>query len=237
MKLLIAIHDVTPAFADESRELWDRCTEHDVVPALFVVPNWHGEWPVECHPRFASWLRARARDGADIFVHGDRHDEMGTTRRWHDHLRAFGRTAGEGEFLTLHRDEARRRIRRGIDVLNDIGLRPAGFVAPAWLYRPAARSVAEELGLAMSEDDHAVYLHGRAMYLPSPVVRWSARTRPRAVASAVVAPTMCWLHRGHWLVRIALHPTDLHHNATRRSAMETVAWWRARRHPWRYSDL
>lgn len=237
MKLLSAIHDVSPAFAKESRTLWNECLQRDLVPALFVVPNWHGEWPIGNHPKFVDWLRHCARKGAEIFVHGDRHDEEGTTRQWQHHLRAFGRTANEGEFLALGRDETRRRIRHGLDVLRDMGIGPVGFVAPAWLYSPEARRAVGELGLAISEDDGAIYLHRWAARLPSPVIRWSARTIARAIASTHVARAMTWLYRKHWLVRIALHPTDLHNEATKQSALQTLEWWRANRHPWRYCDL
>ena len=47
MKLLVAIHDVTPAHAAAVERLWHICTHRGVLPALFVVPNWHGEWPLE----------------------------------------------------------------------------------------------------------------------------------------------------------------------------------------------
>ena len=237
MKLLIALHDVTPAFEPELRALWVMCAEQNIVPALFVVPNWHGDWPLEDHGRFVSWLRARAREGSDVFLHGERHDEIGTRRRWHDHLRAFGRTDSEGEFLALDRDETRRRITRGAERLRDIGLQPIGFVAPAWLWSDGTRGTVGELGFSLSEDERAIYLHRRGIGLASPLIRWSARTSVRALASTAVARAMTWWHRHNWLVRIALHPSDMSRLETRQSTKETIAWWRARRHPWQYSAL
>lgn len=237
MKLLIALHDVSPAFERETQLLWTACRERNTSPALLVVPNWHGEWPLERYPRFVAWLRQRADEGTEIFLHGERHDEQGTTRRWSDQLRAIGRTAAEGEFLTLDRAEAQRRMERGLDVLRTAGIEPVGFVPPAWLWQRHTRSVADSLGLPISEDEHAIYLHRRGMRLDSPVIRWSARTAARATASAIVARARTWLHQRHWLVRIALHPTDLWSAVTTDSAMQTIEWWRARRHPWSYSAL
>ena len=139
--------------------------------------------------------------------------------------------------MSLDRGEARRRIQRGLAVFRRAGIAPVGFVAPAWLWQDHTRSVAGSLGLPISEDEHAIYLHQRGTRLDSPVIRWSARTTARAATSAIVARAMTWLHQKHWLVRIALHPTDLWRAATADSAMETIDWWRARRHPWSYSAL
>ena len=63
-KLLVSIHDVTPAFESEVNVLWQMCRRVDVMPALLVVPDWHGTWPLDAHPAYAKWLQARAADGA-----------------------------------------------------------------------------------------------------------------------------------------------------------------------------
>ncbi|MFI5236231.1 MAG: DUF2334 domain-containing protein, partial [Gemmatimonadales bacterium] len=77
MTLLISIHDVTPAFQAEVEALEAMCTAIGVAPALLVVPDWHGQWPLERHPAFVRWLRERADAGAEIILHGERHDESG----------------------------------------------------------------------------------------------------------------------------------------------------------------
>lgn len=237
MKLLVAIHDVTPAFEPEISELWARCARRDIQPALFVVPNWHGEWPLERFPRFVRWLLARAADGAEIFVHGERHDELGSSRRLAEEFRALGRTDGEAEFLVLDEVDARTRMARGLAVLRRCGLHPVGFVPPAWLWRPGTAGIVASLGLPVSEDDGAVYLHQRATKLESPVLRWSVRTRARALLSAAVVAAQSRWYDGHWLMRIALHPKDLTHEATASSVEHMLDYWRARRHPWRYAML
>src|SRR5262249_46326111 len=93
------------------------------------------------------------------------------------------------------------------------------------------------LELAVSEDVAAIYLHRRGMHLDSPVVRWSGRTPWRAYASAAAAELASWQHRGHWLVRIALHPGDLAHRAAAASIGATLDHWIARRSAWSYSAL
>ncbi|HVL19053.1 MAG TPA: DUF2334 domain-containing protein, partial [Gemmatimonadales bacterium] len=68
MSLLVSIHDVTPSLAPAVERLWALCAERGVVPALLVVPNWHGEWDLSSHPEFVRWLRERAAAGAEIVL-------------------------------------------------------------------------------------------------------------------------------------------------------------------------
>src|SRR6185503_1120440 len=111
--LLVSIHDVTPALAEPAQQLWKLCQEHGITPALLVVPNWHGQWPLSAHTPFVRWVRDCEEKGADVLLHGERHDEEGLPRTWRDTLRAAGRTAREGEFLTLDFAAATERIARG----------------------------------------------------------------------------------------------------------------------------
>jgi predicted deacetylase len=152
-------------------------------------------------------------------------------------MRAMGRTAREGEFLTLDGTAARARIARGVELLHRLGLSPIGFVPPAWLAREATRRAALDCGLAIGEDATDVHLHERAMRLPSPVVRWSGRSAFRARMSAVVAEARWTLHQQHWLIRLALHPGDLAHPVTTRSLVRSLDRWLTVRIPWRYGVL
>jgi len=226
--LLVSIHDVTPALESVVRQLWDLCSTQGVTPALFVVPNWHGGWPLEQHPRFVSWLRDRASEGTELVLHGERHDEVGLPRSARDRWRAWGKTQAEGEFLTLDAAETSIRLRRGLESLLALGLRPTGFVPPAWLIREDAIASAGALGLSFTEDASSIRLLPSGKRLPSPVVRWSARTPTRAWISVAVASARWRLQRRTQCPRIALHPQDLQHRAVRRSQAGTLQRWLSR---------
>lgn len=240
MKLLVAIHDVTPALQTECKRLWHLCAACGVAPALFVVSNWHGQWPLQRDRQFVHWLRDCEAEGAEIFLHGERHDEVGTHRGWRDELRAWGRTVREGEFLALDPSDASARIHRGVTLLTRLGLSPVGFVAPAWLAREASYRAAAQAGLTLSEDARGVRIHDRAMVLPAPAVRWSARTTIRARLSAHVADWRWHMHHRVQhapLVRMALHPADVRHPTTLRSVTRELARWTQARPTWRYAQL
>ncbi len=237
MSVLISIHDVTPALAPGVARLWQLCAARRVTPALLVVPDWHGAWPLDRHPDFVEWLRSRAAQGAEIVLHGERHDEAGLARTLGDSLRAWGRTASEAEFLTLDAASAGERIARGLAGLLRLGLRPVGFVPPAWLAREEGHRAVGAAGLGFSEDERTVRLFPSGRSIPSPVVRWSARSPVRAWGSAAIARTRWTLQRRAPLLRLALHPQDLDHPVTARSLVVSLDRWLTVHRPTAYSTL
>ncbi|MES2176886.1 MAG: polysaccharide deacetylase family protein [Gemmatimonadota bacterium] len=237
MKLLVSIHDVTPAHDECVRELWAICAERRIEPALLVVPNWHGQWPLGGSLSFLTWIRQRADAGAEVFLHGERHDEFECHRSVRDSLRAFGRTDAEGEFLALSCDESYERISRGAATLRACGLEPIGFVPPAWLGHRGLPAVVASAGLRFSEDESNVHLHERAMFIEAPVTRWSARTHLRAKASSMVAALRWYAERASPCVRVALHPQDLVSTDVRHSIEATLDRWLTAHYPWTYASL
>lgn len=237
MSVFLSIHDVTPAWKSQVEVLWALCRERGATPALLVVPNWHGEWPLREHAHYAAWVRERAAEGAEVFLHGERHDEVGLTRSWRDSQRAFGKTNREGEFLTLDHDAAAERIGRGLALFADLQLSAIGFVPPAWLCKSGAHTACAAHGLPIVEDDTAIYLTGTGVRLPSHVLRWSGRTDFRARGSAVQAAWRWRTQQQEPHFRIALHPMDLEHQITRQSVIDELDRWLAARPARPYADL
>jgi predicted deacetylase len=237
VSLLVSIHDVTPALAPAVERLWALCAERRVVPALLVVPNWHGEWDLARHPDFVRWLRERAAAGAEIVLHGERHDETGLSRTPGDRLRAWGRTAREGEFLGLDRTAARERIERGAALLRMLGLHPVGFIPPAWLAREEGHAAVADAGLGFSEDETGIRFFPGGRRVRSPAVRWSARGGLRPWGSVVVARGRWRLQRRMSYPRLAFHPQDLAHPAVAAELGATLDRWLGRHHPIAYEGL
>ena len=85
---------------------------------------------------FVRWLQDLEAQGHEIVIHGYFHERP---RQDGEKLRAkfFTRiyTNDEGEFYDLDYDEAFRRIKTARDEFVANGLKPRGFVAPAWVSR------------------------------------------------------------------------------------------------------
>jgi hypothetical protein len=217
VSLLVSIHDVTPALETGVLRLWEMCAARGLSPALLVVPDWQGAWPLERHPGFVRWLREGAAGGGEIVLHGERHSR--------------------GEFQALDRTAARERIDRGLGSLRALGLEPAGFVPPAWLAREDGHGAVRDAGLGFSEDERSIRLFPAGRRVASPAVRWSARTPVRAWGSVAVA-------RGRWLVqrrarypRLAFHPQDYAHPRTARDLPTTLDRWLSLHSPISYAAL
>lgn len=235
--LLVTIHDVAPALQPQVETLWRMCESRGVTPGLLVVPDWHGGTAMESDAAFVSWVRACAEQGAEVFLHGERHDEVGLPRTLGDSLRAFGRTNREGEFLTLNYEQAKARIDRGVARLRAMGLDPVGFVPPAWLAKSDTHTAVRKAGLLVSEDDGAIYHHRALRVVRSPVVRWSARGAFRAFGSALFERLRWWFQRTAPVMRLALHPGDLAHPATAASVERGLDAWLSVRRQTFYREL
>jgi len=236
VSLLVSIHDVAPPNLAAVRRLWQLCREVGIVPALLVVPDWHGSAPIERHAEFLTWLRGVVAEGAELLLHGERHDEAGRPRAAADALRAAGKTAREGECLTLDAPELEALVARGLARLRALGFSSRGFVPPAWLMRPDARPGIYAAGADVTEDEGAIYLaSGRR--IAAPALRWSTRTTFRARASVLVAEGRWRTQRRAPVMRIALHPADLNDPGVTRSVEQALVRWTTGRTARTYTSL
>ncbi len=217
-QLLVSIHDVTPAHDGRIERILDLLAEFGVRRyALLVVPNWPGGWPLDSHPEFVESLRRQQAAGAEIFLHGVRHDEEGLKRSLVQQLRAAGRTNREGEFLILSPTEAARRIDLGLEMLRTCGLDPVGFVAPSWLPGRDGLRILRERNLGITEGVFAILdtNSGRRLFVPA--LGWSTQRPWRSVACAVIANVRLRIEAYRPIVRVAIHPPDIDVPAIARS--------------------
>lgn len=238
--LLPSIHDVGPRFEAEVDALADRLARHLDGPrfAMLVVPDHWGEAPLAAAPRFAAKLRGWADAGVEMFLHGWSHRDETPPRGRAAGLKARHLTAGEGEFLSIDRVEAARRLRAGRAVVEDaIGRPVAGFVAPAWLYGVGARAALAEERFAVAEDHFRVWrpIDG-ATLARGPVISWASRSRARIASSLAFAAVARVALRPLPVVRIAVHPGDTRIPALLASIDRTISAFADRR-AGRYGDL
>ena len=208
-RLIASIHDVAPRFEREIEGLVDLLAPHvGNRVALLVVPNHWDQSPILSGSPFARRLRGWAESGFEIFLHGFYHRDLARHDRVSDRLRSRWMTAGEGEFLSLTRDEATARIRAGQALLEDVtGFPIAGFVAPAWLYGRGAVEALAECEVPIAEDHFSIWSpRSGAVLSRSPVITWASRTRMRLRSSLMAAAALRRLPVRD--LRIGVHPAD-----------------------------
>ncbi len=222
-KLLVAVHDVTPAHAERCDRIFRLLDEISITQyALLVVPDWHGEWPLDAHPDFVEVLQRRQDAGADIFLHGFSHDESRHRRSLSQRVQVAGRTAGSAEFMMLTPDDARRRIDRGLEIFKRLGLNPVGFIPPAWLFGRGTMKVLEERSLAITEGFWLIRHTGSEKSLFAPAVSWSTAKPWRSVVTSAIAAARCPLERYRSVVRVAIHPPDIEVPSVAKSLRATL---------------
>ncbi|MCP8889876.1 DUF2334 domain-containing protein [Sphingomonas faeni] len=240
-RLVVSIHDVSPAFEDSIDRLADMIGDILGGPrfAMLVVPDHWGAAPLDRAPAFARRLRGWAGAGVEMFLHGWFHRDTSDHRGAGAAIKARYMTAGEGEFLGLSADEAEFRMRRGRDVVEQaIGEPVAGFVAPAWLYGAGAMTALKACDFALAEDHFRVWRPATgAVVARGPVVTWASRSPARTASSLAVAAAARALP--DWLptLRVAVHPGDVTKESLMTSIDRTIRSLSGRRTVARYADL
>lgn len=231
MPVHVSLHDVTPAFASDIESALAQARRWNLRPALLVVPDFHGAWPLEQHPAFSARLRELAAAGHPIYLHGLTHRaEPRASSAVSSRLGAFFRqrvvSAGEAEFASIGDDEAERRLGEGVARLTALGLPINGFVAPAWSMRPALIDQLAALGIRYTEDHLFTYdtlAPSARRRRPSLLLNLASRDALRRVSSVgfcrAMAPASLLIPS-----RVAIHPTDMKWPGLRREIERLLRW-------------
>jgi hypothetical protein len=212
--LIVSVHDVAPSTRPAAEKILKELARHHVdVCSLLVVPNYHRQGEATGDRSFVRWLRDLEADGHEIVIHGYYHQRPSTgTERLRERLITRAYTAGEGEFYDLNYAEALERITRARDQFCAAGLKPRGFIAPAWLLgaegeRAAADAEMEYTTRLTSVVDLRTQesSHARSMV-------YSVRSAWRRQVSRVWNRGLFLMQTDRPLVRLAIHPPDTAHH-------------------------
>ncbi|MEP6776969.1 MAG: polysaccharide deacetylase family protein [Chthoniobacterales bacterium] len=143
---VVSLHDVSPATQRVSKQIVDELRVLGIdVSSLLVVPDYHHRGKSMDDPGFVRWLRDLEADGHEIVIHGYFHQRpRRAAETFATQLTTQFYTQDEGEFYDLEYAEAFSRIRRAREEFAAAGMRPRGFIAPAWLLgQEAERAVAD----------------------------------------------------------------------------------------------
>src|SRR4030095_15923997 len=133
--IIVSLHDVAPCSQQITSTMISELRAHGVrVCSILVVPDYHHEGPFAKHREFVHWLLDLAAEGHEFVIHGYLHERPPQTKETlRDKFMTSFYTQNEGEFYDLSYEEALRRITTARDEFRALGLKPRGFIAPAWL--------------------------------------------------------------------------------------------------------
>ncbi len=209
--LCVSIHDVAPSTWDGCERLARAIREVADIPLTWlVVPQYHGQ--LQRSPEMEAALGELLARGHETALHGYTHlDPVPVRGSFSSRFWRSVYTTREGEFSALAEDEARRRIRLGLDWFAERGWPVSGFVAPAWLLGEGAWRAVRSFAFDYTTTFARFHLlhDGGSVFTPSMV--YSARNRTGRTFSPLVADALAPLLSRAPLVRLSLHPPDARH--------------------------
>lgn len=235
---VVSLHDLAPHSEAVCGEILRQLKALGVErTTLLATPQWHGGDRIDRHPEFLEWLRERERDGHEICLHGFTH--KAESIRGGAVAQTIGRiyTASEGEFYQISYDEAQRRVREGLELLRNAGLRVQGFVAPAWLLSEAGLKALVDEGLVYTNEVQHFSLLQPFKRVFAPTLVFSSRSGWRRWTSIRWVKLWERVNRNRPVIRLAIHPGDCQYSAIRETILHLAEHLRKNRDPFTYLEL
>jgi uncharacterized protein len=211
--LIVSVHDVAPATREVCEQILRELTRLGVTAcSLLVVPNYHGRGESCDDRQFVRWLQNLEAEGHEVVIHGYYHQRpRGSRETLLRKLVTRFYTRDEGEFYDLSYEEAFRRIATARDRFTAAGLRPRGFIAPAWLLSAEAERAAADAEMEYTTRlTHVRDLRsGETVHARSIV--YSVRSGWRAATSLAWNGALSFALVGAPLMRLGIHPPDFLH--------------------------
>jgi uncharacterized protein len=222
--MIVSLHDVAPSSQQIADTIISELAQRGVsVCSLLVVPDYHHQGLFTRNQQFVSWLRGLEADGHEIAIHGYFHERPCRAQEsFRDKFFTRFYTQQEGEFYDLNYDEALHRITAAQDEFRASGLKPRGFVAPAWLLSEEAERAARDAGMEYTTRLHSVrdLLSGGEFTARSIV--YSVRKKWRRGISRICNATLFRYLERKPLLRISIHPPDYSHPTIWRQVTDLI---------------
>ena len=236
--LVVSIHDVAPSTQSITDKILAALGQNGIRHcSLLVVPDYHHQGPSTQNRQFVSWLRDLEASGHEIVIHGYFHQRP--TKPQESFLEKFVTriyTQGEGEFYDLGYGEAFRRIKTARDEFRAVGLKPRGFVAPAWLLSIDAERAARDAEMEYTTRLQNVKDLRSGENFPVRSLVYSVRTGWRRTTSLVWNSVLSRAVKDSLLVRLSVHPPDYSYPSIWRQIVDLISEMAPVRTPTTYQD-
>jgi len=236
--LIVSLHDVAPSTWPTADKIISELTQKGIRHcSLLVVPDYHHQGAAMKDRQFLSWLRSLEAAGHEIVIHGYFHERR--TQAHETFLEKFITqfyTQCEGEFYDLGYDEAFRRIKAARDEFLASGLKPRGFVAPAWLLSSEAERAARDAKMEYTTRLRTVRDLRSGETFSARSLVYSVRNGWRRVTSLAWNAALSQALKSKPLVRLSIHPPDFSHPTIWRQIVDLISEMNDHRTPTTYQD-
>jgi uncharacterized protein len=208
--IVVSLHDVAPCTQRIASTMISELSAHGVrACSVLVVPDYHHEGLFARDREFVTWLRALEADGHEVVIHGYFHERPPQTKETlRDKFMTRFYTQNEGEFYDLSYEEALRRITTARDEFRTLGLKPRGFIAPAWLLGNEAEQAVRDAELEYTTRLRTVCDLRSECTFPARTLVYSVHNTWRRTLSRSWNAALFRLMKSKPLLRISIHPAD-----------------------------
>ncbi len=236
--LVVSIHDVAPANRVVVVEMMREIASKGVrVCSLLVVPDYHHRGHFAQDRQFTSWLRELEAQGHEIVIHGYFHQRQSRPNEsLADKFVTRFYTRGEGEFFDLDYDEAFRRITNARDEFIEAGLRPRGFIAPAWLLNAEGERAVRDADLEYTTRLQTVRDLRSAQNFSARSLVYSTEAEWRRSTSLLWNGMLARILRASPLMRVSIHPPDQRYPRIWQQILDSLDEMTKMRTPTTYRD-
>ena len=196
---VVTIHDACPAFSAKIFKFADELERLGIKYNIALVPFFNEKQDLPRFPEFVD--KIKSYKGTEITLHGLYHEKK--NGRFDD-------------FHTITRATAEEEIRAGLEIFQEIGIKPNVFIPPAWKINNSSIEVLEKLGFSLAETQEKFVLlsHNAFRKIKVPkVLNWDSTGYPEKNIVNISRDERCFnllIKQKPKVIRIALHPRDPH---------------------------
>ncbi|MES9536609.1 DUF2334 domain-containing protein [Actinomadura sp. NPDC000600] len=218
----MSVHDVASSTAAPTAQWLTDLDERGVPATLLLIPGPFGGGPaLRDDPALTEFLHRAAGRGHELALHGYRHEGVPGGSLWRRGVNEV-LARGAGEFWTLTEQQARRRLRAGLEMLADADIGVMGFTPPGWLASPGTRRALAALGFGYWTSHLAVHCLPGGPVRRMPVLSHRPGGAGERTGARLMIDAARTFSRRRMPFRIALHPADLTRPGLRRTTLAAL---------------
>src|SRR5215217_5401617 len=197
---VVTIHDACPAFSSKIFNFTEQLEALNIKYNIALIPFFNEKQDLPSYPVFVDKIKSCKR--CKIALHGLYHED---------------RNGQFDDFHNIKKVAEEEEIRAGLEIFQEIGIRPNVFVPPAWKLNDSSIEVLEKLGFILAEmQEEFILLSDKAfrkIKVPK-VLNWDSTGYPERNIVNVSKDQRCFKplmeEEEPQIIRIALHPRDPH---------------------------
>jgi predicted deacetylase len=197
---VVTIHDACPAFSSKIFKFTEEIERLGINYSIALIPFFNEKQDLPSFPEFVDKIKSCKR--CEIALHGLYHEN---------------RNGQFDDFHTVTKAAAEEEIRAGLEIFQEIGIKPNVFVPPAWKLNDSSIKVLEKLGFILAEmQEEFILLSDKAfrkIKVPK-VLNWDSTGYPEKniinIAKDERRFKLLMEEEEPQIIRIALHPRDPH---------------------------